>query len=333
MKVLLRRISQDGTLRACAMLGFMIAVLLALSLAGKVHLGSATVFSVLQNFATIGPVALGLGLTMLLREFDISIAGTFGLGGCIAVLLGGQSAWFGLVAAALICLALGILQGLTIVYLQLKSVAVTLGGLLAFSGLAYVLTGSRSLPYENLDVALLVNAPIAGIFSLRSLAAVALFVLAIFVVRWTRVGRDMIAVGSNSQAAVSAGVPVHLILVTVFAASAMFSGLSGALLSFSLSAASPSGLSDIAIPAVAAVLLGGASLLGGAGRPSGTAAGVLILSLLRTGLTALGISSSGNDLITGLVLLIVAISDGPQLTARLFLLHSMFRSDRGATAD
>lgn len=326
----LKKIVGDGTLRALAMLGLMVLALLALAAAGKMRFGTGTIFSVMQNFATIGPAALGLGLTILLREFDISIAATFGLGGCIAVLFGSANPWLGLVAATAAGGAIGLLQGVTMVRLRLPSVAVTLGGLLAFGGLAHVITGGRSLPYQRLDVALFVNAPIADIFSLRSLTALVFFAVAIFVVRWTRLGRDIVAVGSSRQAAVAAGVRVEPILIGVFVVSAVLGTVSGALLSFGLSAASPGGLSDIVIPAVAAVILGGASLFGGAGRPLGTAAGVLILSVLRTGLTALGISSFGNDLITGAVLLSVAIADGPQLTARLFSLRSSLRFRRAS---
>ncbi len=322
---ILQTIARDGTLRAIAMLCLIIFVLLGLGAAGRVHLGAATVFSVLQNFATIGPVALGLGLTILLREFDISIAGVFGLGGCIAVMAGAQSPWLGVAAATAVGCALGAAQGVTMVCLRLRSVAVTLGGLLTFGGIAQVLTGGRSLPFANLDVALQVNSPIWAVFSIRSLTAIVIFATAAILVNWTRIGRNMIAVGSNPQAAASAGIRVEPILIGTFAASAMLAALSGALLSFSLSAASPSGLSDIVIPAVAAVILGGASLLGGAGRPLGTAAGVLILSLLRTGLTAAGVPSFGNDLITGSVLLAVAIADGPEFGARLYALRSSLR--------
>ena len=114
---------------------------------------AATAYSTLQIFATISLVTLGLGLTMMIREFDLSVVGMYGMAGCIAVLTGTHHPWLGLWLALAIGLTAGIVQGFIIVRLHLSSVGVTLGGLLVFVGIAFVLTESRSLPYDNLGVA------------------------------------------------------------------------------------------------------------------------------------------------------------------------------------
>ena len=125
----------------------------------------------------------------------------------------------------------------------------------------------------------------------------------------------MIATGGDPRAAAVAGVDTHAIAVGVFAASGMLFALAGALMSYSLSAASPAGLSDVTVPAVAAVILGGASLARGTARPLGTAAGVLVLCLLRTGLTSLGVSPHVHEIVSGTILMAVAISDCPDWSA------------------
>lgn len=316
MKIV-RLLLRDGTRRAFALLFVLTAAFVAVALAAGLPLSGETGFSVLQNFATFGPVALGLGLTMLVREFDISFAGIFGLGGCVAVLTGAPDPILGVAAAAAVGLLGGVAQGVCMTRLRLGSVAVTLGGLLTFSGIAYVLTGNRSVPFGNLDLAMSMNAPILQVFSPRSLIAWALFIVAAAVVAFTRVGRDMIATGSDRQASVLAGVRTEAILIGVFGASGTLSALAGALLSYSLSTASPAGLSDISVPVVAAVILGGASLSGGTGRPLGTAAGVLVLCLLRTALTMVGVSPYVHELVTGTILLAFAVADGPDLMRRL----------------
>src|SRR5690606_33508163 len=91
-----------------------VLLLIVLDWNGGRFLTSATAFSVLQTFATLGPAALGLGMTMLVREFDLSIAGVFGLAGCVAVLTGGESAWLGLVLGVMTGAAFGLVQGLII---------------------------------------------------------------------------------------------------------------------------------------------------------------------------------------------------------------------------
>ena len=137
----------------------------------------------------------------------------------------------------------------------------------------------------------------------------------------TRLGRDIIAMGSDRRADMIAGVDTDHLLVGVFVVSGMLTALSGALLSYSLAAASPSGLSDVLVPAAAAAILGGVSLGGGTGRPLGIAAGVLILCLLRSGLNALGVSPYVHDIGTGTALFAVAILDAPALVRRVTALR------------
>ena len=274
-------------------------------------LSAITAFSVLQLFANFGPVALGLGLTMLIGEFDLSVAGMFSVSACIAVLTGATSPALGVILAVLAGIAGGIAQGIIMTRLRLSSVGVTLGGLLVFNGLAYVITQSRSVPYAAVDVAVAMNNHIAGIFSVRSLVALALYVVAGLVIGVTRIGRDLTAIGSDRRAALIAGVNVSRLVIGTFAVSGALAALSGALLGYSLAAATPSGLSDILVPAAAAAIIGGVSLGGGTGRPLGIAIGVLTLAVLRSGLNALGLSPFVTDVMTGGILLSVAILDAP----------------------
>jgi ribose/xylose/arabinose/galactoside ABC-type transport system permease subunit len=213
-------------------------------------------------------------------------------------------------------------EGWLIVRLRLGSVGVTLGGLLVFAGVAYVVTENRALPYENMQVALGLSAPIAGIFSIRSLVAIAVFAAAALVIGLTRYGRDIIAIGSDRRAAMTAGVNVNALVIGIFGFSGVCAALSGALLSYSLASASPAGLSDVIVPAAAAAILGGVSLAGGTGRPLGIAMGVLSLAVLRAGFNAVGAPPYVNEVAMGAILLIVAVLDGPYLTRRL---HGLVR--------
>jgi ribose/xylose/arabinose/galactoside ABC-type transport system permease subunit len=306
-----------------------LAVLAGLVLVGGGEgniLTTATAFSSLQYFSTFGLVALGLALTMLIGEFDISVGGLFGLGGCVAVLTGNTDPWIGLAAALSTGLVFGIVQGLIITGFRLDSVAVTLGGLLTANGLAYVLTLNKTITFDNIDLALALNEPIAAILSPRSIVTVAFFVVATFIFGTTRIGRDLIATGSDRKAAMISGVRVDRLLVASFALSAALSALGGALLSYGLASASPAGLTDVLVPAIAAAILGGVSLSGGVGGPFGLAIGILTISLLRSGLNALGVPPFVNDVVSGAILLAVAIVDAPYLSRRLRFLA--FRSRR-----
>ena len=319
-----RRLS-DPYLRPFGILIASLALLVVLDFGQGRVLSTATAFSALQTFATFGLVAIGLGLSMMIREFDLSVAGMVGMAGCIAVMTGAEEPLLGLLLALVIGLAAGVVQGLIMVWLRVGSVGVTLGGLLTFVGVAFVLTENRAISYPNLRVALALNDRIAGLFSIRSLVTFAIFAAMAVVIGYTRVGRDIIAIGSHRQGALIAGVNVNALLVGAFAFSGTMAALSGALLAYSLASASPSGLSDVLVPAAAAAILGGVSLSGGTGRPLGIAAGVLTLAVLRAGLNALGVLPFVNDIATGVILLAVALLEGPDLARRL---RSMRRWDQ-----
>jgi ribose/xylose/arabinose/galactoside ABC-type transport system permease subunit len=294
-----------------------------------------TIFSVMQLFATLGLVALGLGLSMLIREFDLSVSGMVGLAGCIAVLSGAGNPWLGAALGIGAGLLGGLIQGLIMTRLNLSSVGVTLGGLLTMQGLTYVLTGNQTINYPNMAVALGLNAPLAGLFSVRSVAAVAVFALAALVMRYTRLGRDVIATGSDRRASRIAGLDTDRVVIGVFAASGASSALAGVLLNYSLGAASPVALSDVLAPAAAAAIVGGVSVVGGRGSPVGIAAGVLTLCILSSGLSAIGVPPYVHDLVTGAILLIIAILDAPDLMRRIttWQLDRAERRQRHAAAE
>lgn len=280
-------------------------------------LSVGTIFSVMQLFATFGLVALGLGLSILIREFDLSVAGIVGLAGCVAVMTGATNPWLGLLLGVGAGLVSGLVQGIIMTRLNLSSVGVTLGGLLTLQGLTYVLTDNKTIGYPNISVALELNAPIGGLISVRSAACLAVFVLAAVIMTYTHIGRDVIATGSDRRAARIAGLNTDRVVIGVFAASGMSAALAGVLLSYSLGAASPVALADVLATAAAAAIVGGVSVVGGRGSPMGIAAGVLTLCILRSGLSAIGVEPAVHDLVTGFILIAIAFLDAPELIRRL----------------
>ena len=150
-------------------------LLVAIGGGSSQFLNASFFFSVLQLFATVGPIALGVGMTMLIREFDLSVAGMVGMAGCIAVLTGGSNPSLGLAAALGVGLVAGLFQGWIVARLKLSSIGVTLGGLLVFFGVSYALTESRSIEYPNLDVAAMLGRRMLGIFTIPSLTVVIIY--------------------------------------------------------------------------------------------------------------------------------------------------------------
>lgn len=307
----------EPTWRPFTILASAVAMLALMDRGTGFFFSIGTAFSVMQLFATLGLVALGLGLSMLVREFDLSVAGAVSLAGCIAVMTGVAHPWLGLACGLAAGISSGALQGLIMTRLRLNSVGVTLGGLLTLQGIAYVLTENRTITYPNLPVALSLNAPIVELLSVRSVVVLAVFLAAAAMMAWTHIGRDVVATGSDRRAAMMAGLKTDRVVIGVFTASGAFAALAGVLLSYSLGAASPVALSDVLAPAAAAAIVGGVSVVGGRGHPLGIAAGVLTLSVLRSGLSAIGVSPHVHEIVTGSILLGIAILDGPDLARRL----------------
>jgi ribose transport system permease protein len=310
----LHRLRDDGgaKLPFALVIGILV-VFFALSRSSGEPLHSANAYDILQTFAALGPVSIGIALTMIAGEFDLSITSMYTLGGTIAVLTGQHDPALGVLCAVGVgCLA-GAIQGGLVGWLGLSSVPVTLGGNLILLGIAYAATNSKSVAYDDYNVGIRLDQPIAEVLSIRSLIALSVFVVIAGALRFTRIGRDVRAVGADRRAARVAGVAVGPMLIAVFVASAVTAALSGALLGYSLAAASPNISSAPLIFAVTAAVLGGVRLTGGYGTVLGVAIGVIALAALQEGLVIVAASDYVSHIVTGSLLALVAVISAPEL--------------------
>ncbi|MFT4289427.1 ABC transporter permease [Nocardioides sp.] len=278
------------------------------------EVSSINLFNIGQSFATYAPLALGLALLMLAGEFDLSLAALYGLGAMLAVKTGADSPLTGVLVAVAVAATVGLVNGLLVTIGGLNSVSVTLGSYIAVSGLLLVISDNASVPYLNYEVGLNLDAVILTVLSRRSLIAIALFVLVGVVLRFTRWGRDLRAIGGDRRASRVAGVRVRRMLIATFMVAAVLAAVPGALLGYSLSSASPAyGGFPSLVFAITAVLIGGVALSGGQGTALGAAAGVLSLALLKETLAVVAAPSYASDLISGALLAAIAILAAPHL--------------------
>jgi ribose transport system permease protein len=307
---------QERLVPAAALLLVVIAFVLTPVSTGK-PLATFDVYNALQGFAQIGLLALAIGLTMVAGEFDLSVVGTYAVGGMIAVQAGQSSAWLGLLLALLAGAAIGAVQGGLIAWLRIPSLPVTLAAYIALLGLAYAMSGGLSVTFTNQDATLWVDRTVAGVFSPRSLITFAAFALAAVVLGFTRLGAELRAIGGDRRAARVAGVRVERRLLLLFTVSGILAALGGALLSFSFASANPDpGLRPLLIAAVAA-LLGGVSLAGGRGTPAGLLAGALAVALLAQIVTLAYLPDYSTQLFYAALLAVVVAIDSPGLRRSL----------------
>jgi ribose transport system permease protein len=275
------------------------------------------VYNALQGFAQIGLLALAIGLTMIAGEFDLSVVGTYAVGGMVAVQAGQSSAVLGLLVAVAVGAAVGAVQGALIAWLRVPSLPVTLAAYIALLGLAYTISGGLSVTFTNLDATRWVDQTLAGVFSPRSLITLGAFVVVAVVLGGTRLGAELRAIGGDRRASRVAGVRVERKVVLLFTTSGTLAALGGALLSFSFASANPDpGLRPLLIAAVAA-LLGGASLAGGRGTPVGLLAGALSVALLAQIVAVVYLPDYSTQLFYAALLAVVVAIDSPGLRRAL----------------
>lgn len=276
-------------------------------------LNSFAVYNTMQIFARLGLLALALGLTMIAGEFDLSVVGTYALGGMLTVQAGQEHFIQGVLAAVGAGAVIGLAQGCLIAGLKLPSMPVTLATYIALLGLTSALSGGLTKTYSNIDVTLWVDQTVLIYFSPRSLITLGLFVLAAVVLAGTRWGRELRAIGSDRRASRVAGVRVNRLIVGTFLISGVLAALGGSLLSFSLGSANPDPGVQPLILAAAAALLGGVSLAGGRGSGLGLLGGTLAVALLAEIATVAAFPAYIAQLFYAGLLGIIVIVDAPDL--------------------
>ncbi len=273
------------------------------------------IYDALQLWSAYGLIAPGVGLTMIVGEFDFGVLGVFALCPMIAVKLGETDFFLGLGAALALAAFVGLLEGAIVAKLRVHSMPVTLGFYIALLGANLAIGHSQSVSFSNLDVGSALDAAKLSIFSWRSVIAFTVFALVFVVMRFTHVGRDVRAVGGDRRASRMVGVAVDRVLVGVFITSALCSALGGILLAYSFATAlSNPGLYPLQF-AVTAAILGGVSLVGGVGGAVGIAAGALTLSLLQELFSLLAAPTYLSSLITGILLVLATFAAAPDLSA------------------
>lgn len=285
------------------------------------YFSQANLYAIFQAFAFLGIIALGLSVTMVAGEFDLSVAAISTVAGLITVKFGGDSAMLGVLYAVIFGVVVGVANAALLPWLGVSSLVTTVGSMMFLTGVGYWLAGGR----------VLLDQSVAGIFSPRSFITIACFVVVALFLRFTTLGRDLYASGGHRKAAIQSGARVGKALTVGFVISGGLSALGGGLLSLSLATASATMGSNILLQAASAAIVGGVALGGGIGSPLGVAMGVLILTIVNNGLGLLNATSTQVLLVNGLLLLVVVLLDG-RLGAVLASPLERFARRKAATA-
>ncbi|WP_186160325.1 ABC transporter permease subunit [Burkholderia gladioli] len=262
--------------------------------------------SIVAQQASINIVlAAGMTFVILTGGIDLSV-GSVLAAAAVASLLGSNIAgwgWLGVPIALAVGLVFGLVNGSLIAFLRLPPFIVTLGALTAVRGVARLLGNDSTIFNPQLPFAFIGNGAILGV---PWLVVIALVVVAAawFILRRTVLGMRIYSVGGNREAARLSGINVRAIELFVYGASGLLAGLGALMSAARLYAANGLQLGQsYELDAIAAVILGGTSFVGGVGSIVGTLIGALIIAVLSNGLVLLGVSDIWQYIIKGLVII------------------------------
>ncbi|ABK72360.1 ABC transporter permease [Mycolicibacterium smegmatis] len=265
--------------------------------------------TILVAAAPFALIALGQTLVILTGGIDLSVGSVIAVsamaGAATAKANPGQ-VWLTVLVSMLVGLAVGCVNGFLVSRINVPPFIATLGTLTAGSGLAYVIGGGapiNGLPPEFGSIA---NTKILGLQIPVLLMIIGIIALAIIMKR-TTYGMRVYAVGGNRHAAEIAGINAKNVLFSVYAFSGLLAGLSGVMLASRVISGPPNLGQGYELDAIAAVVIGGASLMGGRGTIWGTALGLLMIQTLNNGLDILVVPAYWQDVIKG-VLIVAAVA-------------------------
>lgn len=275
---------------------------------------SAENFFTLTNFRTIANqvsdttiVAVGMTFVLIIAGIDLSVGSVMGLSGAV---LGTFMVRFGfpLPVAIVACLAAGIVcglaNGLVVTTWRLPPFIVTLGMLEVARGGAYLVTDSQTV-FIGGDVGVIAGSGLLIPF----ITAVAIVILGQLVLSRTVFGRYIVAVGTNEEAVRLSGIDPRPIKLAVFALCGFLTAIAAVISTARMEAADPNAGAGLELRAIAAVVIGGTSLMGGRGSVVSSFFGVLIIAVLEAGLIQKGVGEPTKRIITGCVIIAAVILD------------------------
>lgn len=280
----------------------LIILCIALAIASPYFLTVNNIINIGVQAATVAILAFGMTFVIVTAGIDLSVGSVAALGGMTSAyfftqvgLPGILTLFIGLIAGLLA----GVICGVAIAYGKLPAFIATLAMMSIARGATLVISDGSPIGAPS-EVSFLGSS--LGPVPVPVLAMAAAGLTCWFILSRTVIGRSMFAIGGNEEAARLSGIPVKKVLVIVYALSGIYAALAGLVITGRLSSAQPQAASGYELDAIAAVVIGGASLAGGSGKASGTFVGAILLAVIRNGLNILNVSSFWQQIVIGCVI-------------------------------
>lgn len=300
--------------RLISRLGLLLVIVLLMiimSFMSPVFLTMANFKNLFIQSTILAVLALGQTYVIMTRGIDLSIGGTMALSSALCIgltLYNGVPVPLALLIAVVIGAGVGFLNGFSVTKIGITPLIVTLATLSIARGATFVYTNGANITPVPDSIAAFGRGQLFGI----PYSVILLVVLAIgchAVLTRSVFGRSVYATGGNELASRLAGIPTNRIIITTYVISGLMAAIAGLILTARLESAGPRAGIGIELTVIAACVIGGTSLFGGAGSIGGTMLGVALISLVSNAINLLGVPPAWDDLVKGLVIFVAAVVD------------------------
>ncbi len=288
----------------------LIVLFVVLSFASPTFLTFRNISNLVRQTSIVGIVAIGMTFVIISAGIDLSVGSVVGFSSIVVALLlaAGVPIWVSVIVSLLAGSVLGLVSGILINDGKVPPFIATLGMMTAVRGLVMLVSNARmiaGLPKPFLNFAQIT------ILGLPSLFFVWLLVILVSIVitTWTRFGRSVFAIGSNAEAARLSGIKIRYSIYGIYVLSALTASIAGVLLTSRLANGIPTAGEGYELDAIAAAVVGGASLMGGEGTILGTVLGAVIIQTLRNGGNLLGINPFILQIAIGTLIIAAVLAD------------------------
>jgi simple sugar transport system permease protein len=285
---------------------FFTACMVFFGLMTPTFLTTGNILNVIRQAAPILIVAVAMTLVITTAGIDLSVGSTVALVNALAAILMAQGMDWPLAVVLMLAAGglIGAIQGWFIAYQGIPAFIVTLAGLSILRGFALYLTEGYSIPITDAPGFFWLGRGTLGGIPVPALISILVAILGFVVMLRTRYGRQVVAVGSNMEAARRVGMPARRIVASVYVVSGVACAIAGLLIAARLGSGSSNAAVGFELQVIAAVVLGGTSLMGGKASMVGTVLGTMTIAVIGNGLILLHISPFFTQIVTGTIILI-----------------------------
>lgn len=297
----------------------LVAMVIVFSIASPFFLRVDNIMTIALQTAITAITAYGMTFVIVSGCVDLSVGSSIAFTGVLAALMlqAGVPIWIAILVTLIAGTLVGSLNGFMVGRMKLPPFIATLGAQMALRGLALILTNAKPVYIQNVPTfKLLAQYRLFGVVPLPVVYTLILGLLAAFLLRKTVIGRNVFAVGSNEEAARLSGIRVLKIRMFAYAFSGLMAAAAGIIMCSRVTSGQPSIATGYEANAIAAAVIGGASMRGGHGSISGSILGAFILGVLMNGLNLLNVNQNWQTFATGLVVVLAVWVDKMRTTGQ-----------------